>query len=170
MWEIFNSSRILGLLSKNLTDDQGELELMTIPARLMFGQRLTRVSASLLIKTKELSPQGMKVLLLRKLAERQGFEPWGQLPGQLLSRQLHSATLPPLQKPLKFISILFGCLLSLFLKKIAHQRAALILENTVGDIDVMIELGILDDVHNRSARACFRIMSGKYNPVDPRED
>ncbi len=30
------------------------------------------------------------------MAERQGFEPWDQFPGQLLSRQLQSATLPPL--------------------------------------------------------------------------
>ena len=33
---------------------------------------------------------------VKVMAERQGFEPWDQFPGQLLSRQLQSATLPPL--------------------------------------------------------------------------
>ena len=37
-------------------------------------------------------------VLERRLAERSGFEPEDPLPGQLLSRQLHSAILPPLQK------------------------------------------------------------------------
>src|SRR5690606_7711357 len=36
------------------------------------------------------------LFLLRKLAEREGFEPPVRLPGQLISSQPHSTTLPPL--------------------------------------------------------------------------
>ncbi len=32
------------------------------------------------------------------MAERQGFEPWVPLPGQLISSQLHSTTLAPLRE------------------------------------------------------------------------
>jgi hypothetical protein len=31
------------------------------------------------------------------MAERQGFEPWDQFPGQVISSHLQSATLPPLR-------------------------------------------------------------------------
>jgi hypothetical protein len=34
------------------------------------------------------------------MAERQGFEPWVPLPGQLISSELRSATLAPLQENL----------------------------------------------------------------------
>jgi hypothetical protein len=52
----------------------------------------------LVYKTKKHSPLRVECFLYNEeTTERQGFEPWDQLPGQVLSRHLHSATLPPLQ-------------------------------------------------------------------------
>ena len=57
------------------------------------------------------------------LAERQGFGPWVQLPGQRLSRSPHSTTLPPLRGS----KYLFArCIFTALLAPHSHRNPVLI--------------------------------------------